>query len=81
MSSDFQGQHGRAFLVSAVVNVVEGEPEERTMTTGLHVVSDIMCIACETTLGWRYIKAYQDDQAYKVGHYILEAELLVSTKA
>lgn len=36
------------------VNVVEGEPENRSMTTGLHTVKDISCSKCGNLLGWRY---------------------------
>lgn len=36
ISKQFQGQHGRAFLFNKVVNVAEGEPQTRSMTTGLH---------------------------------------------
>ena len=60
------------------MNIAEGDPEERNMMTGLHVVKDIMCVQCETTLGWKYVKAYPEDQKYKVGKFILEAELLES---
>ena len=26
------------------------------MTTGLHVVSDINCIACWSSCGWKYVR-------------------------
>ena len=37
------------------VNVVEGEPDDRPMTTGNHTVRDIYCCKCGTTLGWKYV--------------------------
>ena len=37
------------------VNVFTGPPEERIMTTGLHVVRDILCSDCQITLGWKYV--------------------------
>jgi hypothetical protein len=37
------------------VNVIEGEPDERPMTTGKHTVRDIYCCKCGTTLGWKYV--------------------------
>lgn len=68
-SQQFNGQHGRAYLFSAVsvaldalrlircsVNITEGPPVERTMTTGQHIVRDIACCKCETTLGWKYVR-------------------------
>jgi hypothetical protein len=80
VSKAFNGQHGRAFLVDFVVNVRLGEQEERTMSTGLHVVRDIYCIKCGTTVGWKYDRAYQSEQKYKEGKYILEKNLLVDVE-
>ena len=37
------------------VNVIEGEPDDRPMTTGNHTVRDIYCVKCGTTLGWKYV--------------------------
>ena len=36
------------------VNVMEGEPNDRPMTTGQHTVRDIYCCKCGATLGWKY---------------------------
>ncbi len=36
------------------VNIIEGEPANRSMTTGLHTVRDISCSKCNTILGWKY---------------------------
>ena len=46
------------------VNVVEGEPDDRPMTTGNHTVRDIYCCKCGTTLGWKYVNA-----PYDIPHY------------
>ncbi|PPQ63531.1 hypothetical protein CVT24_004759, partial [Panaeolus cyanescens] len=62
------------------VNVIEGEPEDRPMTTGTHTVRDIYCCKCSTTLGWKYDKAFEDSQKYKEGKYILERNLLVDVQ-
>jgi len=62
------------------VNVEEGEPIERTMTTGLHVVRDIACCNCSSVLGWKYDKAYEPGQKYKEGKFILERNLLVDVQ-
>ena len=43
--------------ISTRVNVVEGEPDDRPMTTGKHTVRDIYCCKCGTTLGWKYVNA------------------------
>ncbi|GAA5873308.1 hypothetical protein JCM3774_005937 [Rhodotorula dairenensis] len=71
-SKNFNGQHGRAYLFTSVVNVALGPPEDRPMTTGLHTVRDVMCAKCGETLGWKYDRAYESAQKYKEGKYILE---------
>lgn len=38
------------------VNVIEGEPNDRVMTTGNHTVRDIYCCKCGQTLGWKYVR-------------------------
>jgi len=80
LSRAFNGQHGRAYLFEGVVNVTEGEPSERQMTTGNHTVRDIYCIKCGTVLGWKYDFAYDVSQKYKEGKYILERNLLVDVQ-
>jgi hypothetical protein len=47
----FQGHHGRAWLFDKVVNVMAGPQQERVMTTGPHVVRDILCKGCTCILG------------------------------
>jgi len=76
ISRQFRGQHGKAYLFSEVVNVSFGEPSERNMTTGRHLVRDISCKKCEETVGWRFDKAYEKTEKYKEGKTILEAELV-----
>jgi len=80
ISRQFNGQHGRAYLFSSVVNITEGEPEERNMTTGAHIVRDIACLKCETTLGWKYDKAHEPSQQYKEGKFILERALFTDVQ-
>ena len=43
----------RIFVLFSV-NVVEGDPIDREMTTGKHTVRDISCCKCRTVLGWKY---------------------------
>ncbi|EOD51671.1 putative yippee zinc-binding protein moh1 protein [Neofusicoccum parvum UCRNP2] len=73
---NFRGQHGKAYLFDSVVNITQGEPGERNMTTGRHIVRDIQCRQCKETVGWKYDKAYETSEKYKEGKFILEAELL-----
>ncbi|RMD42071.1 hypothetical protein DV735_g3047, partial [Chaetothyriales sp. CBS 134920] len=76
ISRNFRGQHGKAFLFSSVVNVRQGEAMERNMTTGRHIVRDIICKQCGETVGWKYDKAYEASEKYKENKFILESELL-----
>jgi hypothetical protein len=79
---NFRGSWGKAYLFDNVINVVEGDDDERTMTTGKHIVKDILCQRCttKTVVGWKYIKASEDSEQYKEGKYILEAELLCTVE-
>ncbi|KAJ6141295.1 Yippee-like protein [Penicillium chermesinum] len=76
ISRNFRGQHGKAYLFNTVVNITQGEPVERSMTTGRHIVRDIICRQCRVTVGWKYDKAYEASEKYKEGKFILEEELL-----
>lgn len=58
------------------VNIVEGPPDERQMTTGRHIVRDISCVSCKEVVGWKYDRAYEPSEQYKEGKFILEHELL-----
>ncbi len=59
-----------------MVNIKQAEAMERNMTTGRHVVRDIICKQCNETVGWKYDKAYEASEKYKEGKFILESELL-----
>ncbi|ESA43231.1 hypothetical protein GE21DRAFT_4293 [Neurospora crassa] len=78
ISRNFRGQHGKAYLFNSVVNVETGDPNERNMTTGRHVVRDIHCRQCKEVVGWKYDRAYEPNEKYKEGKFILEAELLAN---
>ncbi|KAI0390364.1 yippee [Xylariaceae sp. FL0594] len=80
ISKNFRGQHGKAYLFNIVVNIDEGDPGERSMTTGRHVVRDITCRQCKQTVGWKYDKAYENSEKYKEGKFILEVELLCTVE-
>ncbi|KAM0862427.1 hypothetical protein ACQ4PT_045261 [Festuca glaucescens] len=72
LSRMFRCKHGKAYLFDKVVNVNAGEKDDRMMTTGLHTVCDIFCVACGSILGWKYVSAFEKDQRYKEGKFILE---------
>jgi len=72
ISKSFQGRQGRAYLFDKCVIVALGPREERLLMTGLHIVCDLVCIDCQTVLGWKYEEAYEESQKYKVGKFIIE---------
>uniref|UniRef100_A0A7N0T335 Protein yippee-like n=2 Tax=Kalanchoe fedtschenkoi TaxID=63787 RepID=A0A7N0T335_KALFE len=72
LSKSFYCRHGKAYLFDKCVNVTLGEKEDRMMITGLHTVVDIFCVDCGALLGWKYEAAYDKNQKYKEGKFILE---------
>ncbi|XP_050228293.1 protein yippee-like [Mercurialis annua] len=72
LSKTFHCRNGKAYLFEDVVNVMEGEPEDRMMMTGLHTVVDIFCVGCGSIAGWKYLYAHEKSQRYKQGKFILE---------
>ncbi|KAI9339286.1 yippee zinc-binding/DNA-binding /Mis18, centromere assembly-domain-containing protein [Obelidium mucronatum] len=72
ISKAFQGSRGKAHLYNRAINICLGEPETRTMTTGIHIVRDISCKCCRSVVGWKYDKAFEESQRYKEGRFIIE---------
>ncbi|XP_020571086.1 protein yippee-like [Phalaenopsis equestris] len=72
VSKSFHCRHGKAYLFNKVVNITMGQKEERLMMTGMHTVSDIFCVRCGSIVGWKYEAAYEKNQKYKEGKFILE---------
>ncbi|KAI8355681.1 yippee zinc-binding/DNA-binding /Mis18, centromere assembly-domain-containing protein [Blakeslea trispora] len=81
LSTDFRGQYGQAYFFSKVVNVTCGKEEDRQMVTGLYQVRDISCVHCSKLLGWTYVKAYDSENTYKEGKFVLEYEHLANLSA
>ncbi|EPE02692.1 yippee family protein [Ophiostoma piceae UAMH 11346] len=54
-------------------NVDVGALQHRSLTTGRHIIADVVCRGCNVEIGWKYIDARELDQLYKVGNFILEA--------
>merc|ERR1711879_472006 len=63
----FHGRTGKAYLFTNACNFTHGHLEERNMIIGVHQVMDVYCKGCDWILGWKYEKAFDKDQAYKVG--------------
>ncbi|CAD7927685.1 unnamed protein product [Amoebophrya sp. A120] len=73
IDTGFTGQLGPGYLMSNLLNYTCGPEEERMLMTGKHVVCDVSCVRCQTVLGWKYLQAYQFDQKYKEGKFVVEA--------
>jgi hypothetical protein len=79
LSKAFHARSGRAYLFHNAANVSTGPQEERMMTTGMHLVSDIFCVSCCSCIGWRYDFAFEKSQKYKEDKVILERSMVVRT--
>jgi hypothetical protein len=62
------------------VNVNVGSKDDRMMTTGLHTVCDIFCVACGAILGWKYLVAFDKSQRYKEGKFILDRSTALAAR-
>jgi len=71
-SKHFKGKTGPAYLIDKVWNHKCGPEEDRQLLTGQHTIQEIYCGRCETNIGWTYVKAFDEDQQYKIGKFILE---------
>ncbi|XP_062209002.1 protein yippee-like [Phragmites australis] len=76
VSKAFHCKNGKAYLFNKVINVTVGVKEDRMMITGMHTISDISCVGCGCTVGWKYEVAHEKSQKYKEGKYILERYML-----
>lgn len=62
---------------SGLINTKTGRNVNRELLTGAHVVADVSCTVCGTTLGWKYVDAKEQAQKYKIGKFILEMKRVV----
>ncbi|GAV56221.1 hypothetical protein ZYGR_0BA01270 [Zygosaccharomyces rouxii] len=74
MSKDYRGKTGDAYLMSKLVNVIDGNIETRPMITGDYLVCDVLCHWCKSLVGWKYLESERKDQRYKEGKYIMELQ-------
>ncbi|TVU48767.1 hypothetical protein EJB05_00039 [Eragrostis curvula] len=74
ISKMFRCKHGKAYLFDKIVNVNVGDKDDRMMTTGMHSVCDIFCVTCGSILGWKYLAAFEKNERYKEGKFILESK-------
>ncbi|PWA44954.1 yippee family putative zinc-binding protein [Artemisia annua] len=72
LSKAFKARSGDAYMFSEAMNVVLGVKREAQLITGRFVVADVSCRNCGEVLGWKYLKAFEDSQRYKIGRFIIE---------
>ncbi|XP_062148056.1 protein yippee-like At4g27740 isoform X3 [Alnus glutinosa] len=72
LSKSFIGKTGPAYMFAHAMNIIVGQKEDRKLITGLFTVADIYCSNCGETLGWKYVRAYDDRQKFKEGRFIIE---------
>lgn len=77
MSKEFHTTNGRGYLIKQVINVTNGPSDQRTLMTGVHTCEDVFCVTCNTMLGWEYKFAFEKNEKYKVGNFVLEEIKLV----
>jgi hypothetical protein len=78
-SKDFRSGPFNAFLFQSCINVQRGPTEERQLTTGSYIVSDLFCLFCHSEVGWIYVKAFNPEQNYKVDKIILVQNKIYKT--
>lgn len=76
ISTDFWGSHGKAYLVSSVLNVHLDSMDTRQMRTGNYGVKTIHCIQCNRNLGWKYCVSESSREHYKIGKYVIEKNIM-----
>ncbi len=80
MSTTWAATHAHAEPSASSLPHAQGPQENRLLLTGLHVVADIYCNACDTRLGWKYVEAFEETQKYKEGKYILEKAMTLKVR-
>lgn len=55
-------------------NVKVAQPVVQLMVTGAHTMQEITCRHCSTYLGWYIVRAHEESEKWKEGHFLLELE-------
>ncbi|XVF60644.1 hypothetical protein PTKIN_Ptkin08bG0064700 [Pterospermum kingtungense] len=59
-------------MFNHAMNIVLGPKQDRQMLTGLYTLADIFCNRCGEELGWKYVQAYDLENRFKEGKFVLE---------
>ncbi|CAH2354183.1 hypothetical protein CLIB1423_15S00452 [[Candida] railenensis] len=77
LSDNFVGSSGPAYLVDKLINYhPDSEAVETNMRTGTYLICNVRCHQCSTKLGWVYRKAYEDQESYKEGKFVIEEKFI-----
>jgi hypothetical protein len=72
-SDQYHGGLGPAFLVHGTINTKMPSPAYQVQfTTGIYIVSDVLCIGCDQLVGKQYEHSFDAANGYKVGKTLLE---------
>eukprot|EP00041_Stephanoeca_diplocostata_P006979 m.96459 g.96459 ORF g.96459 m.96459 type:complete len:120 (-) comp16658_c0_seq1:171-530(-) len=72
VSTSFTGRFGKAYLFNIAVNIDTGPEQVRMLLSGEHTIADVHCVSCHAYLGWKYLRAAEQENEYKIGKCILE---------
>ncbi|KAJ3724521.1 hypothetical protein EV361DRAFT_624892 [Lentinula raphanica] len=75
-SRAFRGFSGKASLFTEIRNVALSKARVRLMATGAHTMQELTCTKCSAYLGWKIVKAFEDSERWKEGHFLMELENL-----
>jgi len=72
LSKAFWAKSGQAYFFSHAMNIILGEKEEKQLMSGHFTIAGVYCRKCGDELGWKYLRAYDANQMFKEGKFILE---------
>ncbi|KAK6275328.1 hypothetical protein POUND7_005037 [Theobroma cacao] len=72
VSKNYIAKSGKAYMFLHAMNIVLGPKQDRLLITGLYTTADIYCSKCGEELGWKYVQAYDLQNRFKEGKFILE---------
>jgi len=62
----------QAYQITMLHNIYLCSPQNVDYTTGKYTVAETFCKQCDESLGVKYIEAPSDQNAFKIGTYLIE---------
>ena len=76
------GAQEPAFLLRGTVNLEQtGFPRHEHLSTGLYTLMDVVCIGCNSPMGWQYLEASQEVRTEAPTHSCCKVSHLYSALA